>query len=948
MNALRRKLKKTIPLGTALAVLGMLLVPGGPASAAATGALMIQSAGHVAVTNLGSRPGRATWLPHLAAPHLVRDPAAHRLAKERAAASHGPGPFAPAGQLGPHASLFNNLNQPGLSVFDEGFCCVPPDPTGAVGPNHYVQMVNSLIGVYSKSNLSLLSSMDTAAFTAAPSGLTLSDPQIEWDFQANRWFYLAVAFATGNNFLVFGWSKTSDPSDLNNGWCRYGAGTGSSLNDFPKLGHDDNFLLFGSNVYDDANSKFTFVTANIWAYPKPALGDSSCPAPAVAYYFADATHLLLNADGTSADTPVPANTTASSIGGYIVAAHSPLTAPAGPRNRVMVWHMTKQAGLPALAADGDITVNAFDVPADAPQPNPLDTLDAQLTQAVARFDPDAGALAVWTQHTIGSAGGRSVVRWYELLPGSLTARQQGEIASPTDFVFNGAISPSINGNDAVVEYNRASSTLTPTIGAQSRQGSTPLGTMDAGEVLLGSSTDVDQDFSCSPPYGPPCRWGDYSGATPDPLNAGVVWGSNMVNGQSIFGFPQWTTQNFAISTGGTVSPNFSLSASPPSQTVTAGAGTSYSVTITPTGGFADPVTLSLSGLPSAASGSFNPNPAISASTLSVGTDPSTPAGTYPLTITGTSGSLSHTTSATLVVNAANPPDFSLSVSPPSQTVTAGAGTSYTVTITPTGGFTDPVTLSLAGLPRGASGSFNPNPAGGSSTLTVGTDTSAPAGTYSLTVTGTAGSLTHTASATLVINVPPDFTLGASPASRTVGPGATATSYSVTINPTGGFSGPVTLDLAGLPVGAAGSFSPDPATTASTLNVTIDSTTPSGRYTLTISGTSGSLNHTTTALLVVSDFAVSASPTSSTIAAGARTTYVVTIQSFNGFNGSVTLSVSGLPPRATAVFSPNPASSSSTLTIQTKHGRTPAGTYSLVISGTSGGFTRTTTVTLVIT
>ena len=208
MNALRRKLKKTIPLGTALAVLGMLLVPGGPASAAATGALMIQSAGHVAVTNLGSRPGRATRLPHLAAPHLVRDPAAHRLAKERAAASHGPGPSAPAGQLGPHASLFNNLNQPGLSVFDEGFCCVPPDPTGAVGPNHYVQMVNSLIGVYSKSNLSLLSSMDTAAFTAAPSGLTLSDPQIEWDFQANRWFYLAVAFATGNNFLVFGWSKT--------------------------------------------------------------------------------------------------------------------------------------------------------------------------------------------------------------------------------------------------------------------------------------------------------------------------------------------------------------------------------------------------------------------------------------------------------------------------------------------------------------------------------------------------------------------------------------------------------------------------------------------------------------------------------------------------------------------------------------------------------------------
>jgi len=272
--------------------------------------------------------------------------------------------------------------------------------------------------------------------------------------------------------------------------------------------------------------------------------------------------------------------------------------------------MTKQGGLPTLVADGDIAVNAYDVPADVPQPqNSLDTLDAQLTQAVARVDPDAGALAVWTQHTIGGAGGRSVVRWYELLPGSLTVRQQGEVSSPTDFIFNGAISPSIAGNDAVVEYNRANASQTPVIGAQSRQGSTPLGTMDAGEVLLGSSTDVDQDISCSAPYGPPCRWGDYSGATPDPINPGVVWGSNMINGQSIFGFPQWTTQNFAIATGATASPDFSLSVSPASQTVAAGASTTYNVTITPAGGFGGSVALSLSGLPSGASGSFSPSTA---------------------------------------------------------------------------------------------------------------------------------------------------------------------------------------------------------------------------------------------------------------------------------------------------------------------------------------------------
>src|SRR5207247_1316020 len=64
---------------------------------------------------------------------------------------------------------------------------------------------------------------------------------------------------------------------------------------------------------------------------------------------------------------------------------------------------------------------------------------------------------------------------------------------------------------------------------------------------------------------------------------------------------------------------------------------------------------------------------------------------------------------------------------------------------------------------------------------------------------------------------PEFTLSASPSSRTVAPGG-STSYSVTITPTGGFSGQVTLSVSGLPSGATGSFNPNPATASSTLAV----------------------------------------------------------------------------------------------------------------------------------
>jgi hypothetical protein len=499
-------------------------------------------------------------------PFLSINPGALAKAKRAAAARGGanpPGRLATPGSsslaAGPQTGLFNGINQPGISALDESFCCTPPDSTGAVGPNNYVEFVNTTIRVYDRA-LNQMSQQDMASFVAAPSGLNVSDPQIQWDPRAGRWFYTAVAFATHNNYLVFGWSKTADPSDLAGGWCRLGISTGNQLADYPKLGHDDNYVLFGANLYDDSTGNFVFNTANIWALPKPAAGSATCSASGMVS-FADAQHVLLNTDRTSAFTPVPANTSDASSSGYVVAGHSPLPPrtgdPLGPQTKVMLWHVTRQGGVPRLTADSDVTVGSFDVPAAAPQPGgpTLETLDARLTQAVAHADPDAGgAEAVWTQHTIDGTGGRSVVRWYEILPAATVVRQQGQIQSATDFIWNGSISPSIAGNDAAVFYNRGGSTQLPLVAAQSRLSATPLGTMAGGEIVLATSTEADVDFSCTSPYGPPCRWGDYSGASPDPLNAGVVWGTNQVNGTSFFGFPQWATQNYAVTTSGTAPP----------------------------------------------------------------------------------------------------------------------------------------------------------------------------------------------------------------------------------------------------------------------------------------------------------------------------------------------------------------------------------------------------------
>src|SRR5262249_44154095 len=139
------------------------------------------------------------------------------------------------------------------------------------------------------------------------------------------------------------------------------------------------------------------------------------------------------------------------------------------------------------------------------------------------------------------------------------------------------------------------------------------------------------------------------------------------------------------------------------------------------------------------------------STMTVSTSSSTPAGSYPLTITATSGSLTHTVAVTLVVTA--PGTFTLSVTPTSQTVSRGSTTQYAVTISAQGGFSGTVNLSLSGLPTRTSSSFNPASVvgSGSSTLTITANKPARVGTYTLTIKGTSGSLVQSATVTLIIN-----------------------------------------------------------------------------------------------------------------------------------------------------------------------------------------------------
>jgi subtilase family serine protease len=307
---------------------------------------------------------------------------------------------------------------------------------------------------------------------------------------------------------------------------------------------------------------------------------------------------------------------------------------------------------------------------------------------------------------------------------------------------------------------------------------------------------------------------------------------------------------------GASSPSFTLSASPSSVTVTQGSSGTSTISVTDLGGFSGSVTLAASGLPSGVTATFGTNPATSTSTLTLTASSTATTGAATVTITGTSGSLTASTTVALTVNSAATPNFSVSASPASVTVTQGASGTSTITVTSTGGFNSATTLSASGLPTGVTATFSTNPvtpaANGTatSTLTLTASATATVGAATVTITGTSGSTTHSTTIALTVNAASaakNFTLSLSPSSFTIDDSGSK-STTLTVTSTGGFNSAVSLSVSGFPTDVSATASANPVTPPANGSTTVTITwsasrrAPTGTTTIELIGTSGSISN----------------------------------------------------------------------------------------------------------
>ncbi|HEV8435003.1 MAG TPA: IPT/TIG domain-containing protein [Thermoanaerobaculia bacterium] len=448
----------------------------------------------------------------------------------------------------------------------------PPDTNGDVGPNYYIQTINTSIGVFRKSDGARVAAFTFNTFMSQGNFGNLcdtdnfGDPVVLYDSFEDRWVITDFAFKLdGSNnvinppgsFQCVAVSMNGDP--VNGGWNYYSINTSGGLGDYPKFGIWPDGLYMSANMFNYPAGG-SFENTRLYAFNKYQM------------YAGSPTVQVVSFDLPSDQfTVLPANARLQTG-----------TPPSGsPNYFASVWNFLNEVEIWKFHVDwNNVTLSSVTGPFDSQMgfwweqfsrsstttaPTPANFLDSLYPRLMVQnqYSNIGGAESLWTSHTVGAGNptsnltsAQSAVRYYQVnvTGGTVAANTvQSFTFSPDATLYRYMPSVAVNrGGDMAIGYTTSNATTNPAIVYAGRLAGDPVNSITQTEQLLFQGTG-SQSGTC----GSTCtRWGDYSAMTLDP-NGCTFWYTNeyyVNNGLAFntrigsFSFPSCTP----VGAGGTV------------------------------------------------------------------------------------------------------------------------------------------------------------------------------------------------------------------------------------------------------------------------------------------------------------------------------------------------------------------------------------------------------------
>ncbi len=408
----------------------------------------------------------------------------------------------------------------------------PPDENGDVGPNYYIQTVNTSIGIYDKSNGNRVAAftfntfMHQGNFGNLCDTNNFGDPVVLYDTYENRWFITDFAFTlSGGNVVApayqcFAVSKTSDP--VNGGWNFYSIQAPGALNDYPKFGVWPDGIYMSANMFG-FGAGGAYQGYHVWALNKAQMYAGAPQAQVVDF-----------AGNTGDFTVIPANSK--------LAAGAP---PAGsPEYFVSTWDYLNAVGIYKFQVNWDkVTTSTFTGPFTEAEPNcwPNSTVPNALTPANAadvlqiramaepQYTNQGGVESVWLGHTVqrgtfagatcgNGAANLATVRWYQanvtggVVGGSVTQTQSFDPEGANTFSrFQPSLAVDHSG-DMAMTYTKSNAATNPSIMFNGQLAGDPANTLGTESTLIAGTGAQSGNCGASTCI----RWGDYASMSLDP------------------------------------------------------------------------------------------------------------------------------------------------------------------------------------------------------------------------------------------------------------------------------------------------------------------------------------------------------------------------------------------------------------------------------------------------